>query len=202
MLRCGDWQVTCLSSPPAASLQSGPNSPSVMRSYQSRALAFKYWDSKRIRDQVASEYEPPSRRDEDIYLEEDTDGWVNDNYYNNAIEYDNQGIPYYGVYRNYNTLPQSRSFKGRKGRKFNWQSLVKLRPFRVRTSARAARRMTAGDTQYNSDTLGHFLMVSISPLHDNYIYHNECSDIVTYDCCNWDWNSFYCCGLTLHQRTK
>ena len=66
----------------------------------------------------------------DIYLDEEVGGWVNDDYYNNAIEFDNQGIPYYGVYRNF---PQSRSFQERKGRKFNWQSLVKLRPFRVRT---------------------------------------------------------------------
>ena len=156
-----------------SNLQSPPNCQpvrNIMRSFQSRSLGFKYWDDRKLRDQVASEYEPPSRRNEDIYLDEEVGGWVNDDYYNNAIELDSRGIPYYGVYRN---LPQSRMFQRRKGRKFNWQSLVKLRPFRVRSRSRSARRMTAGDTLYNSNTLGHFLMASISPLHDINIYHND-----------------------------
>ena len=136
-----------------------------MRSYHSRSLGFKYWNDKRIRDQVASEFEPASRRNEDIYIEENTDSWVNDHYYNNAIQYDSLGIPYYGMERTSNMLPQGRSLhggqggrgrRGRRGRKFNWLSLVKLKPFRVRT--RAGRRM---DTEYSSNSLGHLLMVSI-----------------------------------------
>lgn len=139
-----------------------------MRSYQSRSLGFKYWNDKRIRDQVASEFEPASRRNEDIYIEENTDSWVKDHYYNNAIQYDSLGIPYYGMERSSNMFPQARSLQGRRGRwgrKFNWLSLVKLKPFRVRT--RAGRRV---DTEYSSNSLGHLLMVSNPVMYDNYIY--------------------------------
>ena len=140
-----------------------------MRSFQSRSLGFKYWNDQKIRDQVASEFEPASRRNEDIYIEDDTDSWVRDNYYNNAIQYDSLGIPYYGRERSSNMFPQARSLqgrRGRRGRKFDWLSLVKLKPFRVRT--RAGRRV---DTEYSSNSLGHLLMVRTAVMYDNYVYH-------------------------------
>ena len=163
----------------------------TMRSFQSRSLGFKYWNDQKIRDQVASEFEPASRRNEDIYIEDDTDSWVRDNYYNNAIQYDSLGIPYYGRERSSNMFPQARSLQGRRGRKFDWLSLVKLKPFRVRT--RAGRRV---DTEYSSNSLGHLLMVSNPQCNVGQLsLPSNDTDIVTTDCWHWNHHCFYCCGL-------